>query len=356
MQAAPLRVGIIGAGIGRSHAEGYAKQARVTIAAIAGLDDRSKTLAAQYGARTYGDYTELLAQPDIDAVSVCVPNALHHPVTLAALRASKHVLVEKPLARTPAEGAEMLAAAEAAGKVLMISFNHRQRSDVQYIKRIIDSGRLGHIYYAKAYWMRRAGIPGINSWFVNKEMAGGGPLIDLGVHMLDIAMFLMGEPQPLSVNAATYAQFGPRGQKGSGGGRQQVVDGKYEVEDLGTAMIRLAGGATLHLEASWATHGPNGDDFGVVLYGSEGGAELKVVNYNNTNTVRIFYDESDGTQVDLSPNIAPGGGHADVVANFVAAILDGAPAVPSAGDGFRRTQVLDACYRSSAVGHEIRID
>ncbi len=354
MTTAPLRVGIIGSGIGRSHAEGYATQSRVTIAAIAGLDERSKTLAASYGARHYGEYAELLAQSDIDAVSVCVPNGLHAEVTLAALAAGKHVLVEKPLARTPAEGESMLAAAKAAGKILMISFNHRQRSDVQYIKQIIESGRLGRIYYAKSYWMRRAGIPGINSWFVNKNMAGGGPLIDLGVHMLDIAMYLMGEPTPVAVNAATYAEFGPRGQKGMNSVRQ-TVEGKYEVEDLATAMIRLEGGATLQLETSWASHGPNGDDFGIILYGTEGGAELKVVDYHNVKTVRIFYDEANGTPVDLVPNIKPGGGHVDVINNFVAAILDGAPAIPSAEDGLRRTQVIDACYRSSAEGREIRL-
>jgi predicted dehydrogenase len=353
MSNTPLRVGIIGAGIGKSHAEGYAKQSRVQIAAIAGLDARVQTLAGTYGARTYGEYAELLAQPDIDAVSICVPNGLHHEVTIAALKAGKHVLVEKPLARTPLEGEEMLATAKATGKILMISFNHRQRSDVQYIKQQIDSGRLGRIYYAKAYWMRRAGIPGINSWFVNKGMAGGGPLIDLGVHMLDITMFLMGEPTPVSVNAATYAEFGPRGQKGMNSVRTGA-SASYEVEDLATAMIRLQGGATVQLETSWATHGPNGDDFGLVLYGTEGGAELKVVNYRNVDTVRIFYDEKDGTPVDLHPKIPDGGGHGQVIDNFVRAVLDGAPAIPSAEDGLRRTQVIDACYRSSAEGREIR--
>jgi predicted dehydrogenase len=202
--------------------------------------------------------------------------------------------------------------------------------------------------------MRRAGIPGINSWFVNKGMAGGGPLIDLGVHMLDITMFLMGEPTPVSVNAATYAEFGPRGQKGMNSVRTGA-SASYEVEDLATAMIRLQGGATVQLETSWATHGPNGDDFGLVLYGTEGGAELKVVNYRNVDTVRIFYDEKDGTPVDLHPKIPDGGGHGQVIDNFVRAILDGAPAVPSAEDGLRRTQVIDACYRSSAEGREIRL-
>ena len=281
MSSDRLRVGVIGAGIGMFHAQAYAALPNVELAAIAGLDtERVVALAARHGVgRTYRDYGELLAQPDIDAVSVCVPNALHAPVTVAALAAGKHVLVEKPLARTPDEGRAMIAAAEAAGKVLMIAFNHRQRSDVQWLKDYVESGALGRIYYAKAYWMRRQGIPGLGSWFVSKAMAGGGPLIDLGVHVLDMAMFLLGEPEPLAVSAATYAEFGPRGLKGWGAKQSTGASGSYEVEDLGTAFVRLAGGTTLLLEASWASHGSAGDDYGVVLYGTEGGAELTIKNY-----------------------------------------------------------------------------
>ena len=173
-----LRVGIIGAGVGRAHAEGYAALPRVELAAIAGLDDaRVQELATKYHVpRTYREYTDLLAQPDIDAVSIAVPNALHAPVTIAALQAGKHVLVEKPLARSAAEGQAMLDAAKVANKILMISFNHRQRSDVQWLRQYVEAGGLGRIYYAKAYWMRRKGIPGLGSWFVNKtcgEMSRG---------------------------------------------------------------------------------------------------------------------------------------------------------------------------------------
>jgi predicted dehydrogenase len=315
-----------------------------------------KALAAKHNvARTYREYSEMLAQPDIDAVSVCVPNALHAPVTIAALRAAKHVLVEKPLARNAAEGQQMIDEAEKAGKVLMVAFNHRQRSDVQWLKQYVDSGALGKIYYAKAYWMRRQGIPGIGSWFVSKEHAGGGPLIDLGVHILDIAMYLLGEPQPLAVSANTYAEFGPRGLKGWGWKRATGASVAYEVEDLATAFVRLSGGATLLLEASWATHGSYGDDYGVVLYGSEGGAELDIRNYGHENTVRLFTD-ANGLPFNSTPRIPRGeAGHSEVVRRFVAAALEGGPQIPSAADGLRRALVIDACYASAAEGREVRI-
>jgi predicted dehydrogenase len=356
MTSEKLRVGIIGAGVGRAHAEGYAASPRVEIAGIAGLDDeRVKALAARFGVpHTYREYADMLAVPEIDAVSIAVPNALHAPVTIAALKAGKHVLVEKPLARNADEGRAMVEAARTAGKVLMVSFNHRQRNDVQWLRQYIASGALGKIYYAKAYWMRRKGIPGLGSWFVNKEQAGGGPLIDLGVHILDIAMFLMGEPVPQAVSANIYAEFGPRGLKGWDTKVSTGASVHYEVEDLATAFVRLEGGATLLLEASWATHSSAGDDYGVVLYGSEGGAELAVKNYGHENTIRLYADVN-GVPIESMPFVPKGGGHAQVVDRFIAAVLDGAPAIPSAGEGLLRAQVIDACYRSASEGREVRL-
>jgi predicted dehydrogenase len=351
-----LRVGVIGAGVGSLHLEGYAKLPRVEIVALAGLDDaRVQELAARYAIpQTYHDYEDLLTAPDIDAISVCVPNALHAPVSIAALQGGKHVLVEKPLADSPAAGAAMIAAAAANDRVLMVSFNHRYRGDVQWIRRYIETGALGRIYYAKAHWMRRAGIPQLGSWFGSKQHAGGGPLIDLGVHMLDIALYLLGEPQPRTVSGSTYSEFGPRGLKGSTSRIPPEVRLPYDVEDLATAFIRLDGGATLLLEASWATHGAAGDDFGVTLYGTEGGVELMVHNYGYENTVRVFTD-LEGAPTDLTPRLPRGGGHVEVIANFVAAILDGAPPIPSAADGLRCAEIIAACYESAAAGHEIDV-
>ncbi len=353
-----LRVGVIGAGVGALHLAAYAHIPEVEIIALAGLDDeRVRRVAAEYKVtRTYREYADLLAAPDIDAVSICLPNALHAPVSIAALQAGKHVLVEKPLARNPDEGRQILAAAQEYRRILMVSFDKRYRNDVQWIKQYIDSGAIGTIYYAKAHWMRRAGIPRLGSWFVSKEQAGGGPLIDLGVHVLDIAMYLMGEPEPVAVSANTYAEFGPRGLKGWPG-REQFSNERrpYEVEDLATAFIRVDSGATLLLEASWGTHSSAGDDFGVTLYGSEGGVELMVRNYTYDDTVRIYTDIG-GMPTDLAPKIVKGdSGHTQVIRRFVNAILHGGPATPTPAEGLRRAEVLDACYRSAAAGREVTI-
>lgn len=351
-----LRVGVIGAGVGAAHLKAYSQLPRVEIMALAGLDDdRVRRVADTYNVpRTFREYQDLLAVPEIDAVSVCLPNILHAPVTIAALEQGKHVLVEKPLARNAQEGRAMIAAAEAQRRTLMVAFNHRYRGDVQWLKRYVDTGALGEIYYAKAHWMRRQGIPRLGSWFVSKEQAGGGPLIDLGVHVLDMAMYLMGEPRPLSVSGNTYAKFGPRGQKGWGGRQTTGHELPYEVEDLASAFIRLEGGATLLLEASWATHSSAGDDFGVTLYGTEGGAELMVRDYGHENTLRLFADV-DGVPVDSAPKTPEGKGHLAVVENFVAAVLDGAPPIPGSAEGLRRAEVLEACYRSAAEGHEVQV-
>ena len=357
MTSERLRVGVIGAGVGALHLAAYKQIPEVEIVAVAGLDDdRVKRVAAEYAVpQTYREYEYMLAAANVDAVSICLPNYLHAPVAIAALEAGKHVLVEKPLARNAADAQQIVAAAQAHKQVLMISFDKRHRTDVQWIKAYIDSGAIGKVYYAKAHWMRRAGIPRLGSWFVSKEQAGGGPLVDLGVHVLDIAMFLMGEPKPLAVSANTYAEFGPRGQKGwSGRGQFSDEHMQYEVEDLGTAFIRLEDGATLLLEASWATHSAAGDDFGVTLYGSEGGVEMIVRNYTVVDTVRVFTDIG-GVATDLKPNIPGGQGHLGVIQKFVSAILHGTPAIPSAEDGLRRNQVLDAAYTSAAEGREVVI-
>jgi predicted dehydrogenase len=364
MSEGRLRVGVIGAGIGALHLAAYTQLPRVEVVALAGLDDdRVRRVAAEYNVpQTYREYDALLAAPGIDAVSICLPNALHAPVAIAALSAGKHVLVEKPLARSAAEGRDMIAAAAEHDRILMVSFDKRYRGDVQWIKRYIDSGALGRIYYAKAHWMRRSGIPRLGSWFVSKEQAGGGPLIDLGVHVLDMAMYLLGEPRARAISANTYAEFGPRGLKGWLG-RQQFSDERmpYEVEDLATAFIRLEGDGTISnqrttllLEASWATHSSAGDDFGVTLYGTEGGVELMVRNYTHENTVRVFSDVA-GAPTDLAPRIFKADGHLTVIGRFVAAATEGAPRIPCAEDGLRRAELIEACYRSAAEGREIAI-
>jgi predicted dehydrogenase len=356
MQSQPLRVGIIGmGGIGETHLKAYRQLQGVEVVALADpAEARLNLMASTYGvADKYTDYHDLLARTDIDAVSVGTPNSLHAPVTIAALESGKHVLCEKPLARSGGEGEGMVQAAVSAGRVLQVCFNHRQRGDVQVLKNYIDTGALGRVYHAKAFWMRRSGIPGMGGWFTSREMAGGGPLIDLGVHILDMALYLLGEPEVISVSAATYAELGPRG-RGGWVEKTLVGDGGYEVEDLATAFVRLGDGATLLLEASWAVYGKKADDFGVTLYGTDGGADIDVKNYGWEDTLTIYTDTG-GVPAELRPRVRRGEGHIAVVRNFVEAINGGDWSSHTGREGLRRAQIIDACYQSALEGREVSL-
>lgn len=356
---AEVRVGIIGCGIGLVHAEGYAKDPRVRIEAIAGLEeDRCRTIATRFDIpHIYREYQELLANPEIDAVSIAVPNILHMPVTLAALEAGKHVLVEKPLCRNAEEGARMVEAAATSGKVLGVSFQRRTRHDVELVRQAVANGELGRIYHAKCWWMRRQGIPGLGSWFTSKEAAGGGPLIDLGVHVIDMAMHVMGNPKVHAVSGATYAEIGPTGRGGwPGTGRFRLTDDqRFEVEDLATAFVRLADGATLTVDTSWAAFTEKKDDFGIQLFGSLGGARIESVEYSQTDTLRFFKD-CGNTTMDCAPRVIATESHANITRDFVDAIVNGTPMSPSGQEGLERVRLIDAIYASAEQGKEIILD
>ena len=349
-----LRAGVVGLGwAGETHLKSYLQKPNVEVVALAEpreprLDAVAQTYNIPY---TYTDYRDLVARDDLDVISVATPNHLHMPVAVAALQAGKHVLCEKPLARSSAEGEAMVRAATEAGRVLQVAFNHRQRGDVQILKSYIDAGNLGRIYHGKATWMRRSGIPGMGGWFTSREMAGGGPLIDLGVHILDMILYLLNEPEVVSVSAATYAELGPRGR---GRGQTLVGEGGYEVEDLATAFVRLGDGATLLVEASWAVYGKAADDFGVTLYGTDAGADITVKNYGWEDTLTIYSDTA-GVPSEIRPRVWRGEGHLAVVRNFIQTIREGDWSAHNGSEGLKRAQVIDACYRSATEGREITL-
>lgn len=350
----PLRVGVVGLGwAGDVHIKSYQQLANVEVAAIADVSlERLTQIGDTYGVpHRYTDYRELLERNDLDAVSVCTPNQFHAPVAIAALKCGRHVLCEKPLARTAAEGVAMVEAAREAERVLHVAFNHRARGDVAVLKRHIEAGGLGAIYHAKANWMRRSNIPVRGGWFMNRELAGGGPLIDLGVHVLDMALYLLDEPEVLSVSAATYAELGPRNR---GGARNQPVPQPYEVEDLATAFVRMANGTTLLLETSWAVYGGMGDDYGVTLFGTEGGAEIAVKNYAWEDTLRIYTDVA-GVPAEIRPHVPRGEYHQAVVRDFVNVIRGGDWATHDGREGLRRTRIIEACYASAEAGCEVTL-
>ncbi len=354
---APLRVAVVGLGFaGTTHLKSYAAVPGVEIVGLAGLEtDRLHELGEQYSIpHLHEHWEDLLKHDDIDAVSVGTPTFLHAPIAVAALESGRHVLSEKPIAVDAAAGESMVRAAQKAGRVLQVAFNHRRRGDVQALRQFVTDGTLGDIYHAKASWMRRNGIPGAGSWFTNLKMSGGGPLIDLGVHMLDMSLFLLGEPVVQSVSAATYAELGPRGRGASAYSSKQVVGSAYEVEDLASAFLRLEGGGTLLLEASWATYTQSGDLYGVTLFGNDGGAEIRSRNYATDDTLRIYTDVH-GEPAEIRPEVARGEGHLGVIREFVETIRSGDWSNDVGFEGLTRARIIDACYTSAREGREVPV-
>ncbi len=360
----PLRAGVIGLGwAGRQHMAAYAEEAEVELVALAGMEtDQLAALGEEYGVaeeHRFRDWQDLVASGGLDIVSIATPTTLHAPIAIGALDAGLHVLCEKPMAENAEKGRTMVEAAQRNDRVLDICFNHRRRGDVQALKKIIDAGLLGHIYYAKAGWLRREGIPGLGSWFTRVATAGGGPLMDIGVHMLDMAMHLLGEPEVTAATAATYAEFGPRGKGGSPYGPTKTASGAdsdFDVEDLSTAFLRLGDGGTLLLESSWAQWIPH-DQCYVTVYGSDGGANIEWGGHPGPEYHRLsIWTEKDGVPAHLQPTIPPDGGHGEAVTDFVSQVRSGETKGHDGMEALVRAIVVDACYASADAGREIRLD
>ncbi len=363
MSADRLRAGVIGLGwAGQQHMAAYASAPNVELVALAGLETEAMArLGDDYGIdadHRFPAWQDLVSSGELDVVSIATPTTLHAPIAVTALDSGLHVLSEKPMAENATAARTMVDAAERNDRVLDVSFNHRRRGDVAALKKIIDAGLLGQIYYAKAGWIRREGIPGLGSWFTRRATAGGGPLMDIGVHMLDMALYLLGEPGVRSATAATYAEFGPRGRGGSSNAtmaKTGVQQGAFDVEDLSTAFLRLDGGGTLLLESSWAQYIPR-DQAYVTLYGSEGGANVE---WGGTmedpyRTLSIW-TEKDGVPALLQPSVPPDGGHQAAVLDFVDMVTSGDFTSYRGAEALARAVVVDACYASAEQGSEVTL-
>lgn len=360
---ATLKVGVVGVGwAGQQHVKAFSAIDGVEIVAVAGME--TELLASiqteyniPYGFARWEDLVEL---DGLDAVSVAVPTFLHAPITVAALERGLHVLSEKPLARNGEEGAAMVAAARKAGRVLDVVFNHRRRGDVTKLKSIIEDGKLGRPYYAKASWLRRRGIPTLGSWFTNPELSGGGPLADIGVHVLDYALHLLGEPKVISVTASAYSEVGSQGRGGDANYIAASSNHKFEVEDFASAFIRLEGGVTLLLEAGWASYRDPADLMDFRVYGTDGGAELRTSQSPALEIsdpgLRIFTDDGD-VNADYTAEPLEDGEHPAVVEEFVAAIRAGEDEWGNhdGSSALARAVIIDACYTSAREQREVRL-
>lgn len=356
-----LKVGIVGLGwAGQQHLDAYHRLPGVEVVAIAGKErELGETLAAQYGVPSlFEDWEAMLDDAELDAVSVAVPTFLHAPIAIAALERGIHVLSEKPIARTGDEAQAMVDAAREAGRVLDVAFNHRRRGDIVALREVIAGGSIGEPYHARASWMRRRGIPALGSWFTNREMSGGGPLADLGVHVIDWSLYLLGEPKVLAVSAVTHAALGPRGLGGNVNYRADAsLASAYEVEDFATVFVRLEGGASLSLETSWAAHRSPHDLMDFSVLATDGGAELTIAGASESpiGELTVFRD-LDGVEADYVIEPEVGGNHLTVVEDFVAVVRNKDVWADHVGEtALTRARIIDAAYLSAAEGREVAL-
>lgn len=346
-----LRFGVIGAGqIGLHHMEALRRCDRAELVAVAESNRERLDEAAERHriAAKYADYRSLLNRDDIDAVSIALPNHLHASVAIAALRAGKHVHLEKPMALNARQAAHVIATAKKMRRVLMVGQNMRFARDSQMLKLFIERGALGEIYHARAWWIRRAGIPRIGSWFTQKKFAGGGALLDIGVHVLDLALHFMDNFRPAAVTGITHARFGPRGL-GSGGWGMSEVDKKavFDVDDYAAALIKLEGGKSVVLEVAWAAHLPE-PSHGVQLYGTNGGGSVFPAQ---------IYRRSGGTSAYevITPESMKLPYPEERLHHFADCVLDRKKPMVAPEQSLAIQKILDAIYKSSKSGKEVRL-
>ena len=356
--SAKLKAGVIGLGMGGGHLSGYLSHPDVEVVAIADRrEDRRALLPDRWPEFKGKVYTEGIKNDKLDILSVAVPNDQHNPLTIAGLEAGANVLCEKPMAMNAQEARQMLDTAKRCGKKLGIDFSYRFNPQSRAMKAMIEEGALGNIYYARSVWFRRAGIPGLaaanfntgagspmGSWFFDKKQSGGGPLIDLGVHRLDLALWLMGYPTPVWVMASTYSKFGPKWAKAQG------LD--YSVEDLACAMIKFDNGTTLELDASWACNIKEKELQTIRLLGDKGGMYQFNLEEGYTYDVE-YYSQIAGRDFDSRMHTAqpmPSAFHL-----FVDAVRDDKPFLVRPEEGVTVMKILDAIYKSAATGEPVRV-
>ena len=353
-----LKVAVIGnGGISRVHLRGYSLNPDVEIYALCDInEERLNRRGDEYHvdpARRFTDVNEMLAAcPEIEAVSVCTWNAAHAQCAIAALNAGKHVLCEKPMAMTVEEAEAMQAAAEKNNRLLMIGFVRRFGNDCAIMKDFIDNGYFGDIYYAKATYLRRKGCPG--GWFGDKARSGGGPLIDLGVHIIDLCRYLMGNPKPVSVYGATFNKLGNRSNiKSKAGYISQTRENEdiFNVEDLATAMIRFDNGSVLQIEASFSLNIEK--DEGVLqFFGTKAGAKLdpELTIYSEMNDYMTNVKLANSTALSFD------GLFENEINHFVECVRTGKPCRNPAQDGVTLMKILTGIYKSAETGHEVLIN
>jgi predicted dehydrogenase len=350
-----MRVAVIGAGsISEFHLKAYASNKEIELVAVCDInEERAAEKANKYGAaKVYTDYRLLMLDAHIDAVSICTWNHTHAEISIAALDAGKHVLCEKPLCRTVEEALRVEEAVRRSGKVFQVGFVRRYGDNVQTLRTFLNGGELGDIYYAKASSLRRLGNPG--GWFADQDRSGGGPLIDIGIHVIDLCWYLMGKPKLKSISGNTYSKLGNRSniQNLSFYQAADYDADRNNVEDLANALIRFENGASLLIDVSYTLHAKS-DELTVKLYGEQGGAEIE--------PELCIIGEKHNTILNMSPQIDQLSfnaqqAFASEIAHFVNCCQGREQTISPVEDGVEIMKMLCGIYESAAAGKEIHFN
>lgn len=356
-----VKVAIIGCGgiaIGK-HLPSLQKLEQVELVAFCDIDvEKAQRAVVEYGtsdAKVYEDYKELLKDTGIDVVHVCTPNISHAEVSVAAMKAGKHVMCEKPMAKTSEEAKQMIDVAEETGKKLTIGYQNRFRPDSQYLRKVCQRGDLGEVYFAKAHAIRRRAVP---TWgvFLDEEKQGGGPLIDIGTHALDLTLWMMDNYKPKSVMGSTFHKLGEQKDAANAWGSWDPE--KFTIEDSAFGFITMENGATIVLESSWALNSLEVDEAKCSLSGTAGGADMKdglringeefgklyTTNVELDNSGVAFYDGKAETDTDLEARL------------WIESLQNDSVPTVKPSEALVVTQILEAIYESAKTGKAVYFD
>jgi predicted dehydrogenase len=352
-------IAIIGAGtVAREHTRA-ATHNGLKIAGICDIKPhRAIRLAEQYESSAVRTVDKLLAIPNLSLVVVATPNRWHCEHALAALNAGHNVLLEKPMAVSVEQCDAILDAQRTTGRTLHVNLLTRQAVKAQMAKRLIDAGRLGDIYHVKASWYRRRGIPGLGGWFTTRHESGGGVAIDLGVHLIDLARWLVGKPTPVRASAHVTSHFGApiadyRYTEMWAG--PPKLEGTFDVDDGIVALVRFDNGVTLELNITWAVNLPEGlYADGISVLGTEAG-----ISFEPWGERFVLAGQQDDLITDTFPHVAPGNAWVEAwnaqYAAIAASIANDRGPVVSAEDARTVQAVIEALYASSEAGQEVEI-
>jgi predicted dehydrogenase len=350
--ARKLKVGIVGTGsIWKTHLPGWQQNPHAELAAIADINPDALKSAGEHAGVSlrYEKAADLFNNPDIDIVDVCTANQYHAPLAIEALQAGKHVLCEKPLAPTPQDIKKMIAARNKYNKLLMTAQHYRFESSSQTLKGEIDQGVLGDVYHARCSYLRRSGAPTRPS-FVSRKHSGGGPCIDIGVHILDLTLWFMGNPRPIAVSGITQDKLARR--KGAFIGAGRPIPDDWDVEEFAAAFVRFDTGASLMLEVSWLLHHKSDwEEQSVYVYGTKAGAKWPSNEIVTSNLTTKKHQDIQLCSVDSGVEA-----HAAECVAFAAAVAQSLPSPVPAEQSLDVMNILDGVYRSAASGNEILLE